>query len=374
MSGQRDYYEILGLPRGASQEDVKKAFRRLARRYHPDVNPNDPEAEARFKEIARAYEVLRDSRRRAEYDLYGDVSPAGDTAADLWQDLAGFGSLFDAFFGGRRAAYRPGPSRGRDLRYDLEITLEEVATGTQKTITLQRLDTCDDCEGTGSQGKSAPVMCKACGGTGQTQHTTATPFGRLSTITACQQCGGDGSVIPDPCQACEGSGRRQRRVEVSVAIPGGIEDGASVRIAGEGEVGERAAPPGDLYVVIEVKEHPVFERRGRDIRCELPIPFTAAALGGTAAVPTLSGPEELRVPPGTQTGETFVLRGKGLPDIRTGVRGSQHVTVRISTPGDLTPRQRELLEEFAREGGDKIQDPPSWFDRLRSALRGEREE
>jgi len=371
MAPQRDYYDILGVGRNASQDEVKRAFRRLARRHHPDVNPNDPEAEARFKELAEAYEVLGDRERRARYDHFGQASPTGGLSGDFWQEFGGFGDLFEAFFGGRPVAHRRRRRRGADLRYDLEVTLDEVATGVEKTIAAERVQSCKDCGGTGSHSKSGEKTCPDCHGSGQTQHTTATPFGRLSTVTACQTCGGDGTVVSDPCQTCRGTGQSVGKAEIAVKVPAGVEEGVSLRLEGEGESGERSAAPGDLYVFIHVKPHDIFERRGRDLYCEVPIPFTAAALGATIRVPTLNGPEDLTVPAATQSGESFLLRGRGLPDVRTGVRGSEHVKVRVVIPTKLTARQRELLAEFAREGGDQIDDEKGWFARFRDALRGE---
>lgn len=371
MAPQRDYYDILGVSRNATQDEIKRSFRRLARRHHPDVNPNDPEAEAQFKEVAEAYEVLGDPNRRAQYDYFGQASPSGAMSGDFWQDLGGFGDLFDAFFGGRPATRRRTRRRGADLRYDLEVTLEEVATGADRLIAADRLQECEDCGGTGSRSKSGEKPCPECHGTGQTQHTTATPFGRLSTVTTCQTCGGKGTVVSDPCPTCGGTGQRVGKAEIPVSVPAGVEDQVSLRLEGEGESGERSAAPGDLYVFVHVKPHDIFERRGRDLYCEVPIPFTAAALGGAVHVPTLDGPEELTIPPATQTGRSFALRGRGLPDVRTGVRGSEHVRVRVITPTKLTARQREILAEFAREGGDRVDDEKGWIARLRDALRGE---
>jgi molecular chaperone DnaJ len=371
MAPKRDYYETLGVDRSATEENIKRAFRRLARRLHPDVNPNDPEAESKFKEVAEAYEVLRDAERRAHYDHFGHAPPGAAGAADFWGEFGGFGNLFDAFFGPRQAATRAHPRRGSDLRYDLEITLEDVLAGTTTTIEAERVQACEDCDASGSRSGGAERSCPGCGGTGQTQHVTATPFGRLSTVTTCHTCQGSGSVVSDPCERCGGTGRRGRAAEIPVEIPAGMEDGASLRVTGAGEAGERGAPSGDLYVFVHVKPHDTFERRGRDVLCEVPIAFTTAALGGTVEVPTLEEPEELSIPAGTQTGEVLIIRGKGLPDVRTGVRGAEHVKVRIVTPRSLTPRQRELLEEYARAGGADVEDERGWFGRFRDALRGE---
>ncbi|MFB3882087.1 MAG: molecular chaperone DnaJ [Armatimonadota bacterium] len=371
MAEKRDYYEVLGVPRDASQDDIKRAFRRLARRHHPDVNPEDPEAEGRFKEVAEAYEVLGDPDRRQQYDRYGHVLPGSSVSGDFWDEFGGFGSLFDAFFGGRRTAARPRTRRGSDLRYDLEITLEEVHRGVERVIRAERVQVCEDCGGTGSQSRAGEVACLACGGTGETQQVTATPFGRLSTVTTCRRCQGRGAVVSDPCPSCRGQGRRPGESEIRVQIPAGIEEGASIRVSGGGEAGERGAPSGDLYVFVHVKPHAIFERHGRDLSCELPIPFTTAALGGKATVPTLDGAEELVVPAGTQTGEVFAIRAAGLPDARTGVPGSLHVKVRVVTPRKLSRKQREALEEFARAGGDVVEGEKGWFERFREALGGE---
>ena len=372
MSRRRDYYETLGVSHTATQDEIKRAFRRLARRHHPDVNPNEPEAEAQFREIAEAYEVLRDPERRQNYDRFGTAEPGAGLAGDFWQDFGGFQDLFEMFFGGRRGGGRPGgPRRGSDLRYHLQISLAEVAAGAQRTLTLPRVDTCEECGGTGSGSGDAPERCARCRGQGQVEEVASTPFGRLSTITTCSACRGEGAVIADPCEACGGSGRRPREIEVPVSIPAGVEEGAALLIEGEGEAGERGGPRGDLYVVLRVQPHEFFTRHGRDLHCEAPIPFSVAALGGEIAVPTLDGEDRLTLPPGTQTGRSFVLRGRGLPDARTGVRGSQHVVVRVVTPRHLTQRQKELLAEFVREGGDQMEDPKGWFTRVRDALRGE---
>lgn len=371
MAEERDYYEILGVERNASLDQIKRAFRRLARRYHPDVNPDDPGAEARFREIAEAYSVLGDPDRRAEYDRYGRRGRAGMPPGDIWDELGGFGSLFDMFFG-QRAPSRPREVRGADLRYDLEIDLADVALGARKRIEVERLRGCAACGGTGSRSRSGQRGCPTCRGSGQVRRSTATPFGRLSTVATCSQCAGTGVSVADPCRDCGGAGRRPTGEEVTVTIPAGIEEGTTLRLDGEGEAGERGSPAGDLYVVVHVRPHEIFQRRGRDLYCEMPVSFPTAALGGTIEVPTLTeGPTQLSIPPGAQTGETFQLTGRGLPDPRTGVRGSQYVTVRVVTPTKLTPRQQELLAEFAREGGDQVDLPKGWFARLRDALTGD---
>ncbi len=371
---QRSYYDILGLDRTASQDEVKRAFRRLAHKHHPDVNPDDPKAEARFKEIAEAYSVLSDPDKRAQYDMYGSAGPGVPMGGEAWDTFGGFADIFEAFFGGAAAPRGRPVRRGSDLRYDTEVTLEEVLTGTERTFPVERLRPCNTCQGTGSRSASAQRPCASCQGTGQVRQSRATPFGRITTVTTCPTCEGEGTVVSDPCPDCRGSGRRRSQEELTAEIPAGIDDGGMVRLAGEGEAGERGAPAGDLYVVVHLKPHRIFARRGRDISCEAPLPFTLAALGGTLPVPTLEGEDSLEVPAGTQTGTRFTLHGRGLPDVRTGVRGAEHVTVRVTVPTRLNDRQRELLTEFEKEGGEEYEHPKSWFQRLREALRGEEEE
>ena len=373
MAPKRDYYETLGVGRSAAQDEIKRAFRKLARRYHPDVNPEDPQAEDRFKEVAEAYEVLGDPQRREYYDLYGQApgSAGVSPAPDFWDEFGGFGSVFDAFFGTQRSAARPRARRGSDLRYDLEIALEEVLTGADKVIRAERVQACEDCGGTGSRSGGGERTCATCGGAGETQQVAATPFGRLSTIATCRTCRGRGSVVADPCPHCRGAGRRAGEAQIAVQIPAGIEEGTSIRVDGAGEAGERGAPPGDLYVFVHVRPHELFERHGRDLYCEAPIPFTTAALGGAVQIPALDGVEGLSVPAGTQTGEVLSIPALGLPDPRTGVRGSLRVRLRVVTPRQLTKKQRELLEEFAHEGGDEIVEEKGWFARLKDALSGE---
>ena len=371
---QRDFYEILGLARDASPEDVKRAFRRLAHKHHPDVNPDDPQAEARFKEIAEAYSVLSDPDKRAQYDQYGRVGAGQMPTGDAWDNF-GISDIFDAFFGGIGGAPRSrGPQRGSDLRYDLEVTLEEVATGVEKVLQVERVRPCDVCQGRGTRTEAPPRSCPTCRGAGQVRQARSTPFGRITTVNTCPKCGGQGVEITDPCPTCRGGGRRAQHAELRAQIPAGIEDGGMIRLDGEGEAGERGAPTGDLYVVAHVAPHPTFTRRGRDLHCQASLSFTLAALGGTLHVPTLEGEDELLIPAGTQTGDTFTLRGRGLPDVRTGLRGSELVTVQLVTPRHLNERQKELLAEFAREGGEEFDEPKGWFQRIREAIRGEDEE
>ncbi|MFQ5810502.1 MAG: molecular chaperone DnaJ, partial [Armatimonadota bacterium] len=319
MKQKRDYYDVLGLSRGADQGDIKSAYRRLARRYHPDVNKDDPDAEERFKEIGEAYAVLSDPEKRARYDRFGHEAPGG-----MWPDVADFDpfSIFDMFFG-RRSGTR-GVVRGEDLRYDMAITLEDVFTGAEREIAMERLGICEHCGGSGAQPGSSPETCGLCHGTGQVQRVQSTFFGQFSTVTTCPDCDGAGQYIAHRCSVCGGRGVSREKVTKTIRIPPGIADGQRMRYEGEGN----AAPggiPGDLYVRVFVQPHEQFERRGADIVYEQKVTVAQAALGHTLEVPTLGGPCELTVPPGTQGGESFCLRGKGLPQLRGRGEGDQYV-------------------------------------------------
>jgi len=375
---KRDYYEVLGVDRNASQDEIKKAFRKLARKYHPDMNKEDPSAEEKFKEINEAYEVLSDPEKRRRYDQFGHAAegPAGGPGgAGGWDfgDLGtSFDSIFDMFFGGGfggARAPRTGPERGADLRYDLEISLEEAASGLDRDIEVVRLDTCSSCGGTGAKPGTSPVTCPVCGGRGQTTQVRTTAFGRFTSITTCPRCGGEGRVIESPCQTCQGRGRVRKRKKIRVRIPAGVDSGMRVRVAGEGEAGTRGGPPGDLFVFITVRPHEIFERRGNDIFCEVPISVWQAALGDEIEVPALGGRASVQVPEGTQTGTAFRLKGKGIPDVHGGPRGDQYVRVKVVTPTRLTDREKELIRELARlRGAHKTDDEPrTFFQKVRDA-------
>ena len=378
MADKRDYYEILGVSRSASAEEVKRAYRRLARKHHPDVNPGDNRAEARLKEINEAYEVLSDPEKRGLYDRFGHsaVSGAPGTADYGFSvDFGGFGDIFDLFFGtgGRQTArQRAAAQRGSDLRYDIELTLEEAATGAQRTIRLSRLKTCDLCEGSGSAPGSRPETCQTCGGTGQVRQQQQTFLGAQIRITTCPRCRGEGRVVSNPCSECGGQGRARRTAEKVVNIPAGVGDGTRVRIPGEGESGLRDGPPGDLYVVIHVKSHEFFERRGNDIWCEVGVTFSQAALGATIKVPTLSGDERLHIAEGTQNGEVYTLRERGMPDPRGRGRGDLNVAVRVQTPAKLSEDEKKLLRQFADLRGDNVEvhAEKGFFERVKDALGG----
>lgn len=346
----RDLYEILGVDRRASQEEIKQAYRRLAREMHPDVRRDDPHATDRFKEVNEAYAVLSDPAKRSQYDRFGRV----DLGTGPFDSRASpFDDLFEMFFGARPAARAgpQGPERGADLRYDLEVTLEEVAAGSERRVEVSRLETCPACFGTGAEKGSSPQPCPACRGTGEARVTQRTLFGVMTQIGPCAQCDGTGTYISDPCRSCRGAGQAVAMREITVTVPAGVEDGTRLRLSGEGEAGVRGGPRGDLYVVVRLAPHPVFTRRGRDLHAEVEVTMTQAALGGEVRLPGLHGEETVTISPGTQPGDAITLRGRGLPDLR-GNRGSLHAHVRVAIPKRLSAEQRALLEAFARSGGE----------------------
>lgn len=350
---KRDYYEVLGVDRGADGEEIKRAYRRLAMRYHPDRNPNDPEAGERFKEASEAYEVLRDPDRRARYDRFGHAGirtgvgggpfdfDLGDALRAFMRDFGGFEDLF----GRGRGPRTRGPLRGSDAQMRMRVTLEEVATGVEKTIRAQLLQRCERCEGSGSLG-GAPATCRECGGRGEVQRVQRSIFGQFVSIQPCPACHGEGTVITDPCPDCRGEGRVRRDRRIKVRIPAGVETGNYLTLRGEGNAGPRGGPPGDLLVVLEVKPHERFERQGEDVVLEISISFPQAALGAEVEVPTLHGAATLEIPAGTQTDSVLALPGKGLPRLESEGRGDQLVRVRVWVPKRLTADERARLEEL----------------------------
>lgn len=365
--GSRDYYEVLGVERGASRDEIKAAYRRLAVKYHPDRNPGDKQAEERFKEAAEAYAVLSDPDKRAHYDRFGqagvgdqpfqgfDASVFGDFA-DILGNLFGF----EGFFGGARR--RSGPQRGSDLRVTISLSFEEMAQGVERSLQVSREEDCETCDGTGAAPGAKPETCRACGGRGQVRVSQ----GFFTMVRPCPQCGGSGQFISSPCASCRGAGRVERRREIKVAVPAGVEDGTRLRVVGQGESGTRGGPAGDLYVVVRVEPHEVFERQEADLHLGEAINAFEAALGGEIEVPGLDGPLRVTFPAGTQYGDTVTLRGKGLPRVKRSGRGDLVVHFRVVVPRKLTAKQKELLQQIVREGGER----PGVFQKVKDFLEG----
>jgi molecular chaperone DnaJ len=348
---RRDPYEVLGVSRDAGDAEIKRTFRRLARELHPDVNRHDPEAEEKFKEAAEAYEILADAERRATYDRYGFEGLDSRGFASQAHGFGSFADIFDAFFGGDPfgASFGRGGGRvqGGDLAVEVEISLEEAARGAQVEVAYDLVDTCERCHGNGAEPGTPIETCERCGGTGRLRAVTRTAFGQLVREQACDVCGGDGRVPSQPCAECQGQGRRAVRKTLTVDIPAGIADEQRIRLSGRGHAGERAGPPGDLYVLVRVEEDERFLRDGSDLVTVVDIPAPSAALGSSVTVPTLEGEEEIEVAPGTQPGTVVTLRGRGMPTIGRGRRGDQRVVLNVVIPRNLTPRQKELLEELS---------------------------
>ncbi|HAA25617.1 MAG TPA: molecular chaperone DnaJ [Ruminiclostridium sp.] len=375
MPEKRDYYEILGVDRSASEAELKKAYRNLAKKYHPDVNPGDKEAEIKFKEINEAYEVLSDPQKRQKYDRFGHAGLDGSGFGGFngfggFDFNFGFDDLFEDFFGGSpfgtRRRQKPGPRRGADIKYTLEITFNEAVFGTNKEIRVTRLQTCGKCSGTGAKPGTSPQTCRHCNGTGQVRHAQATPFGQMINMRTCDVCRGEGTIISDPCDECRGSGRQQKTSKIKVEIPAGIDNGQTISLRGEGEPGLRGGPPGDLYVNIRVQPHPIFIRDGYDIMCEIPITFTQAALGAELEIPTLEGTMKYSIPEGTQTGTVFRLRNKGIKHLRSNAKGDQFIKVNVEVPKKLTAKQKELLRQFADiSGEDAFEQRKNFFDKMK---------
>ena len=367
MASRRDYYEVLGVARNASPDDIKRAYRDLARRHHPDVvkASDKTAAEAHFKEINEAYAVLSDQQRRANYDRFGDADISGGAG---FGDFSPFGDLFEAFFGGAQPRTRA--QRGADLRYDLGVTLEEVLTGSEREISYSTLVTCEVCAGTGSADKKPLATCPQCRGSGHVRSMRNTMLGQFVTSATCSRCGGTGGIITTLCNACRGRGRTEKRQKLTARVPPGVEEGMRLRHAGHGEAGEHSAPSGDLYIFITIEPHETFERDGADLHCQTNVSFTQAALGARLEVEGLDGTASLELPAGTQSGTRFRVPGKGLPRMRGSGRGDLIVDVNVAVPTRLTRKQRELLEGYARAGGEAVPEP-TLFKKVKRALGNE---
>jgi molecular chaperone DnaJ len=362
MSEKRDYYDVLGVEKTASQDEIKRAYRKLALKLHPDQNEGDAEAETKFKEAAEAYDVLGDTEKRAKYDQFGHAAfgqggmPGGGrftNVEDIFEAFGdifgGGGGLFGDLFGGGGRRSRGGPRGGRDLKIVLDLTLEEIDEGVEKTVAIKRQESCETCGGNGAKPGTSPIACSTCGGRGQVHRSQ----GFFTMATTCPHCRGAGKVIESPCSDCRGIGRNAKSSEVSIQVPAGVEDGMRIRLSGAGDAGEPGGPRGDLYVIVREREHKVFQRSGPDLITEVPCSFAQLALGDRVEIPTLRGRVEMSIPAGTQTGKVFRLRGQGLPVLEGRGRGDQLVRVFVETPRKLTERQEELLREFAEIEDEK---------------------
>jgi molecular chaperone DnaJ len=374
MHGKRDYYEVLEVSRNAGQDEIKRAYRRLARQYHPDVNPGDKVAEERFKEINEAYEVLSDVEKRTRYDRFGHAGLQGGGFGD-YTGFGGFGpfggidEIFESFFGTTRRRTTK-HRRGADLRYDLTITFEEAVFGCEKELEVSRLETCPRCRGSGAEPGTTPTRCPQCNGTGEVRRVQQSILGSFVNVTTCPRCRGEGEVVITPCSECGGQKRVSTTRHLTVKIPPGVDNGIQIRLAGEGEAGISSGQSGNLYVVLSVQPHPYFRRQDNDVILELAINVAQAALGDKIKVPTLDGEEELVIPAGAQTGKVFRLRGKGVPYLRRNGRGDQLVIVKVAIPTTLTPEQKKLFQELSKTLGREVipQEEKDLLDHLREVL------
>ena len=379
MADKRDYYEVLGVAKGASDDEIKKAYRKAAKASHPDLHPDDKEAEARFKEINEAYEVLSDPQKRARYDQFGHEDPRMGGAGAGYGGFGGFEDIFDMFtgggfggFGGGRSQNRQNaPQRGSDLQYNLTLTFEEAAFGCKKEFKFQRNATCDQCHGTGAKPGTQPVTCSVCGGSGQQRVTMNSPFGQVQTMRTCQACGGKGKTIKERCTKCSGSGFTRVTRTVTMNVPAGVDDGQNFKtIPGEGEPGRNGGPSGDLYITCTVRPHKIFKRDRYDLYCDVPISFTQAALGGEIDVPTLSGTMKYSIPSGTQEGTSFRVRGEGIQQLRGTAKGDLFFTVHVEVPKHLGEKQKDLLRQFEDSlSGKEYERRKSFADQVKSYIK-----
>ncbi|WP_326828357.1 molecular chaperone DnaJ [Tissierella pigra] len=361
----RDYYEILGIGKDASEDEIKRAYRTLAKKYHPDLNPNNEEAEAKFKEANQAYEILSDPEKKSRYDRFGHAG-VDPQAGGYGEGFGGFGDIFedifDMFGGGfSRGSRRNGPTRGNDLRYDLNLEFKESIFGTEKEIQIRRTENCSSCSGTGAKPGTSKETCRTCNGRGEVRYAQQTPLGQFVRTSTCDTCNGTGEIIKEKCNSCNGSGKEMKTKKIKVKIPAGVDNESIISMRGEGESGDKGGPSGDLYIYINVAEDPIFKRTGNNIYLTIPITFTEAALGAEIQVPTLEGITNYTIPEGTQTGTEYRLKGMGVPYLRGHGRGDLFFTVEVAVPTKLSEKQKELLRDFAKETGEDIKEHKKGF-------------
>lgn len=378
---KKDYYEVLGISKGADKDEIKKAYRSQARKYHPDVNQGDKGAEEKFKEVKEAYEVLSDDNLRARYNRYGHEGVNKDGFEGFGgaggfgggADFGGFSDIFDVFFGDQFSSPRkpPGPEPGDDIRVDLDVTFEESAFGTDKDVKVSRKEKCSVCSGTGASPGTSPETCPTCNGIGQVKVSQRTPFGQFQSVRPCTQCDGSGKIVSNPCQTCHGKGQRNKKRTINVKVPPGVESGMRLRVSAEGDSGIRGGPPGDLYVVVNVLPHKIFQRRRDDVFCEYPISFAQAALGSEIEVPVLKGTAKLKIPEGTQTDTTFRLKGHGMHKLKGSNRGDQLVKVKVVVPTSLSEDQKDLLRQFddTVDASNATSNEKGFFERVKDAFK-----
>ena len=379
MADKRDYYEVLGVQKGASDDEIKKAYRKMAKKYHPDVNPGNSEAEAKFKEANEAYEVLSDSQKRARYDQFGHAGtdPNGFGGGAGFGGFGGFedidiSDIFGSFFGGGfggSSRRRNGPRKGSDIAENVVLTFEEAAFGVKKQIKIYRVENCDECNGVGAKNSSDRQTCSVCGGTGEVKTTQRSPFGQFVNVSPCSACGGTGTIIKNPCTKCKGKGKIKKTRTIEVNIPAGINHGETISLRGQGNVGEKGGPAGDLFVTVSLRRHPIFTRNGSEVYCEVPITFVQAALGSEIEVPTIDGMIKYEIPEGTQSGTSFRLRGKGIKNLRSGVRADQIITVIVEVPKNLNSEQKQALEKFGEVTNDKnYKQQKGFFEKIKESF------
>ena len=375
MAEKRDYYEVLGVSKSATPDEIKKAYRKLAKQYHPDMNSGDKEAEAKFKEANEAYSILSDDQKRSNYDRFGHAAFDGSGGGSGFEGF-GFGGLddlFESFMGGgfgRTKAKRNAPQRGNDLQYALEINFEEAAFGVAKDISISRLQNCSVCNGSGAKPSTSVESCKQCQGTGQVKYTQSTPFGQFVNVKTCDVCRGEGKIITHPCESCHGKGRVSKNSRISINIPAGIDEGQTISLKGEGEPGLRGGPAGDLYVTIHIRAHAIFKREGYDLVCDIPISFTQAAIGAEIDIPTLDGKIKFTIPEGTQTATVFKLKGKGIKHLRSNNHGDEYIRVNVEVPSKMSQKQKDLLRQFAEVSGDEgLEQKKGFFNKMKDLFK-----